>query len=159
MAPLYKLRTSDVLKTVVDHPRRLEELLSMLEEKDRNIRGKAAAIIARLSESHPRRLVRAINRLKEAFADESAYVRWHLAYTLGELGSQFPTQSKSLIGDLAARTDDENRIVRIIAGKALARIAARRPALIEALFKDLNKEMPNSVARSLRSVNKKSPSK
>jgi HEAT repeat protein len=159
VAPLYKLRTSDVLKTVVDHPRRLEELLHMLEDKDRNIRSKAAAILARLSESHPKRLLRAIARLKEAFADESAYVRWHLAYTLGELGSQSPTRSKSLISEIAAGIDDENRIVRIMAGKALARIAARKPAMIEELFKNLKKEMPNSVARALRDGNKKSPSK
>jgi hypothetical protein len=52
--PLSKLRTSDAVKTVVDHPRRLEELLRMLEDKDRGVRGRAAATIAKLSESHPR---------------------------------------------------------------------------------------------------------
>ena len=56
--PLYKLRTLDAVKTVVDHPRRLEELLRILEDKDRCVRGRAAATLARLSESHPARLLR-----------------------------------------------------------------------------------------------------
>jgi HEAT repeat protein len=155
-SPLSKLRTSDVIKTVVDHPRRLEELLLMLEDKDRSIRGKAAAIIAQLAESHPNRLLRAIARLNEAFSDDSAYVRWHLAFALGELGSHYPAKAELLINEIAAKIDDENRIVRVISGKALAKIAERKPAMIETLFKNLKKEAPDSIMRALRSANKQS---
>ena len=40
--PLSKLRTSEVVRTVVDHPRRLEELVNLLQDKERVIRGRAA---------------------------------------------------------------------------------------------------------------------
>lgn len=147
--PLSKLRTCDVVKTVVDHPRRLQELLRMLEDKDRSIRGRAAATLARLSESHPARLLRLIPRLKEAAFDDSAYVRWNLSYAFGLLGSQFPNRSAEFLGDLLARLDDENRIVRIIACKALAQVAARKPAAVESLFQNSKKEIPQLVGRAL----------
>jgi hypothetical protein len=153
--PLYKLRTSDVVKTVVDHPRRLEELLKMLEDKDRNIRSKAAAIVARLSESHPARLLRASLRLKERLSDESAYVRWHLVYALGELGAQFPVQSRFFLNDVIVHLDDDNRVVRIIACKAINQVAARKPMIIEEMFNNLKREIPNSVARVLRHSKKR----
>ncbi len=86
--PLAKLRASDAARTVVDHPRRLEELLRMLEDKDRIVRGRASVALAQLAESHPARLLRVVARLSEMMADDSAYVRWHLLYALGRLGSK-----------------------------------------------------------------------
>jgi HEAT repeat protein len=154
--PLSKLRPSDVVKTVVDHPRRLEELLRMLEDKDRSVRGRAAATFARLSESHPARLLRFIVRLKGSLNDESAYVRWYLVYALGKLAARFPAQSRDFLGDLVIRLDDENRIVRILAGKALGQVALMKPIIVEELFQNLKKEIPPAVARLLRSSNEKS---
>jgi hypothetical protein len=154
--PLSKLRTSDVVRTVVDHPRRLEELISMLEDKDRGIRGRAAATLARLAESHPARLLRVLARLKEALADDSAYVRWHLVYTLGKLGSRYPARSPSILNDLGARLDDENRIVRTLTCKALAQVAARRPLLVEEFFQSGKREVPSAIARILRNSISKS---
>jgi hypothetical protein len=148
--PLSKLRASDVVKTVVDHPRRLEELLHMLEDKDRGIRGKAAVILAQLSQSHPARLLRVIARLREALSDESAYVRWHLLFTLGMIGSQFPGRSKSYLADVVSRLDDDNRICRVLASKALGQIAERKPLIIEECFQNLKREIPHSIARILR---------
>jgi HEAT repeat protein len=148
--PLSKLRTSDAVKTVVDHPRRLEELLRMLEERDRGVRDRAAAALAQLSESHPARLLRVISRLREALADESAYARWYLVYTLGRLGSRFPTQSRDFLQDLLQRLDDENRVVRILACKALAQVATRKPSMVEELFITAKREIPRSVASVLR---------
>jgi hypothetical protein len=148
--PLSKLRTSDVVKTVVDNPRRLEELLRLLGEKERSVRGTAAATVARLSEFHPARLLRVLPRLKEALADDSAYVRWHLIYALGKLGSCFPVQSHDLLNDLVVRLDDENRVVRNVACKALGQMAARQPLLIEEFFKNLKREVPPAIARILR---------
>jgi hypothetical protein len=150
--PLSKLRTSDAVKTVVDHPRRLEELLRMLEDKDRGVRGRAAATLAKLSESHPWRLLRVIIRLKDGLADESAYVRWHLVYTFGKLGSRFPTQSRTFLNDLVTRLDDENRIVRTIASKAISLVATRKPGIIQELFQNLKREIPPTIARLLRST-------
>jgi len=63
--PLSKLRTSDAVRTVVAHPRRLEELLRMLEDKDRLVRGRAAVALTRLAESHPARLQRVAVRILE----------------------------------------------------------------------------------------------
>jgi HEAT repeat protein len=149
--PLSKLRTSDAVRTVVDHPRRLEELLRLLEDKDRMVRARAAAAVARLSESHPARLQRAILRLREGLSDESAYVRWHLVYSFGKIGSFFPAQCPEFLGDLVSRLDDENRIVRAIACKALGQVADRKPAIIEEFFQTLKREIPPAVARILRS--------
>lgn len=155
--PLSKLRTSAAVKTVVDHPSRLEELLRMLEDKDRSVRGRASATLARLAESHPARLVRAIQRLREGFSDDSAYVRWHIAYTFGALGSYFPAQSRVFLGDLVSRLDDENRVVRNIACKAISQMAARKPGLIEEFFQNLKKEIPAAVARILRASKSRIP--
>jgi len=159
VVPLSKLRASDVVKTVVDHPRRLEELLRMLEDKDRSVRGRAATTLARLSESHPARLLRVILRLKSSLADDSAYVRWYLVYTLGKLGSHFPLQSPSFLSDLISRLDDDNRIVRLFACKALSQVAVRRPLIIQEHFQNLKKEIPPAVARFLRSSKGKSCSR
>jgi hypothetical protein len=151
--PLSKLRTSDAVKTVVDHPRRLEELLRMLEDKDRGVRGRAATI-AKLSESHPARLLRVAARLKDTLADDSAYVRWHLVYVLGILGSQFPSRSQDCLGEIVSRLDDDNRIVRIIASKALFQLAIQKPLTIENFFKNLKKEIPPAIARMMRNATK-----
>lgn len=154
--PLSKLRTSDAVKTVLDHPRRLQELLRMLEDKDLSVRGRAASALARLSESHPARLLRLAARIREAGGDDSAYVRWNVAYALGRLGAQFPTQSASFLGELMARLEDGNRVVRILACKALAQVAARRPSAIEELFQNAKKEMPPAIGRIIRKTRAKS---
>jgi HEAT repeat protein len=148
--PLSKLRTSDVVKTVVDHPRRLEELLRMLEDKDRSVRGRAAATLAKLAESHPERLLRVIVRLKDGLFDESAYVRWHLAYTFGKLGFRFPTHSRAFLNELVTRLDDENRIVRTVSCKAISQVAIRKPGIVQELFQNLKREIPPILARLLR---------
>lgn len=148
--PLSKLRTLDAVKTVVNHPRRLEELLHMLEDKDRVVRGRAAAALARLSESHPARLMRILLRLKEALADDAAIVRWYLVYTLGKLADHFPAQSRSFLDELVSRLDDSNRVVRNVACRALSQVAARRPVIVEEFFEGLKREIPPSIARVLR---------
>jgi HEAT repeat protein len=148
--PLSKLRTSDVVRTVVAHPRRLEELLRMLGDKDRSVRGMAATTVARLSESHPARLLRVILRLREALADDSAHVRWYLVYTLGKLGSHSPSQARAFLSDLVSRLDDENRVVRVVASKALIHVAYKKPLIIEEFFQNFKKEIPPSIARALR---------
>ncbi len=148
--PLSKLRTSDAVRTVVDHPRRMEELLRMLEDRDRGVRGRAAAALAKLAESHPARLMRVILRLKGSLDDDSAYVRWYMVYALGKMASSFPLQSRSFLDDLVTCLDDENRVVRILACKALGQVAVRRPQIIKEHFQTLKKEIPQAIARLLR---------
>jgi hypothetical protein len=155
--PLAKLRTSDVVKTVVDHPRRLQELIRMLEDKDRGVRGRAAATLARLSESHSTRLIKLTARLKEAASDDSAYVRWNLTYALGRLGSQYPARSNEFLGELLSRMEDENRVVRVMASNALAQLAAKKPSMIEEIFQTSKKEIPAVVGRALRNAKKNAP--
>ncbi len=147
--PLSKLRTSEVVRTVVDHPRRLEELVNMLQDKERAIRGRAACTLARLSESHPGRLVRHAERLSGALHDESAFVRWHLVYALGRVISRYPSRASSSLGDISARLLDEDRLVRRFACRALENVAALKPQLVQALFAAGKEEMPPSVARLL----------
>lgn len=127
----------------------------MLEDKDRGVRGRAAATLARLSESHPSRLFKLAVRLKEAAGDDSAYVRWNLTYALGRLSSQFPNRSYRFLGELLARLEDENRVVRVLACKALIQVAARKPSLIEDLFQNSKKEIPPLVGRALRKAKSK----
>jgi hypothetical protein len=149
--PLSTLRTSDAVKTVVAHPRRLEELLKMLEDKDRGVRGRAAAALAKLSESHPDRLLRVAARLKGSLEEESAYVRWHLVYTLGRLGERFPAHSSEFMEELILRLDDGNRIVSLMACKALGQLAVKKPQLVEDCFRNLKMEVPPAIVRLLQS--------
>ena len=95
-------------------------------------------------------MLRVIQRLREALADDSAYVRWYLVYSLGKLGWHSPFQARVFLNDLMSRLDDENRIVRNVACKALSQVAARKPLIIEEIFKNLKKEIPSSVARVIR---------
>ncbi len=148
--PLSNLRTSEVVRAVVAHPRRLSELLNLLEDKERTVRGRAAATLARLSESHPSRLVRVLNRLKEGLSDDSAYVRWSLSYALGRVGSIIPNQAGRFLDSLCSLLEDENRIVRALACRAIVRIAVRKPHLVCDYFDNSKKEMPVTIARTIR---------
>jgi hypothetical protein len=122
----------------------------MLQDKDRGVRGRAAATLARLAESHPARLPRVLVQLREGLADESAYVRWHLVYAFGKIGSSFPAQFGEFLNDLVSRLDDENRVVGRVACKALSQIAIRKPLIIEDFFRTLKREMPSPIARVVR---------
>jgi hypothetical protein len=148
--PLSNLRASEVVRTVVDHPRRLEELLNLLQDKERAVRGRAAVTLARLSESHPARLVRYLERLQAALGDDSAYVRWHLLYTLGQVISRCPKRASFSLTDVRARLGDEDKLVRSFACRALESVAARNPQMIQALFSANKEEIPPSVARLLQ---------
>ena len=149
LVPLSKLRTSDVVKTVLDNPRRLEELLNMLEDDDRCIRGRAAMTLARISESHPARLARITPRLKDCLNDDSAYVRWHIVYALGQLGFRYPVCARDILANVIACLEDGNRIVRVMAIKALALFTINQPLFIEEAFRNLKKEIPSVVSRFL----------
>ncbi len=150
LIPLSNLRTSEVVRAVVNQPRRLQELANMLDERHRAVRDRAAAILARLSESHPGRLIRIVERIRDALLDDSAYVRWHIVYCLGRIGSSFPAKSSRFLGDLSVRLDDENRIVRRLACQALARVATRKPMLVKQLFESNKKAIPTALARVLQ---------
>jgi hypothetical protein len=147
--PLSKLRTSDAVKTVVAHPRRLQELLRMLEDKDICVRGRAAMAMAHLSDSHPARLIRVAVRLREALADDSAYVRWHILYTFGQLGVRFLAHSRLFLPELIMHLDDENRVCRIIACRGLGQVARRKPSIVEECFNSLKKDIPPALTRLL----------
>lgn len=149
--PLTHLRTSDVVRTVVDHPRRLGELLSMLEGGERSIRGRAATTIAHLSESHASRLLRILDRLAEGLVDESAYVRWNLAYALGEIGMHYPGKTISCcLTQLTNSLEDEHRIVRLFAFHALQILALRKSQMIRQYFSDLKQEVPSQLEEILQ---------
>src|SRR3990172_12583877 len=76
-ASLASLRSAEVVRAIVAHPRRLDELISLIESSERIIRDRAAANLARLAQSHPGRLLRVIERLKQDLTADSAYVRWN----------------------------------------------------------------------------------
>ena len=121
--PLSSLRTAEALRTIVAHPRRLDELVSIMEDSDRVVRDRAAATLARLAETHPERLLRILERLKEDLADDSAYVRWNLVFSLGAVGARFPGRTPDLLPELTDRLDDSNRVVRDMACRALLSFA------------------------------------
>jgi HEAT repeat protein len=150
VTPLSNLRTSEVVRTVVANPRRLDELVNLLQNRERLIRGRAATTLARLSESHPARLVRHLEHLRGAIGDDSAYVRWHLLYTLGQVISRFPKRSSPYLGEICAHLTDEDRLVRSFACRALEKVAARKPQLISALYSAKPDDIPPSVARLLQ---------
>ncbi len=147
--PLSKLRAAEVVRTVVDHPRRLDELINLLADKERSIRSRAATTLTRLAESHPGRLVRHVEALREGLGDDSAYVRWHLAYTLGRVISRFPRRASCALSDVKHRLGDEDRVVRNFACKAMEMVARRRPHIVQALYSSNKEEVPPSVGRIL----------
>ena len=147
--PLSSLRTAEVVRTIVDHPRRLDELVSMIEESDLRVRDRAAATLARLAESHPGRLVRVIDRLAEGLADDSAYVRWNLAFAFGAMGAQFPKRLPEFLARLSDRLDDENRVVRVMACRSLMRVAARHPRIVLDHFESAKRQLPRPLQRLL----------
>jgi HEAT repeat protein len=153
--PLSKLRASEVVRTVVDHPRRLEELVDLLRDKERSIRGRAAATLARLSQSHPARLVRHLERLRETLGDDSAYVRWHLLFALGQVITRFPRRASFSLADVKARLGDEDKLVRSFACRALEDVAAHRPQLVQALYSANKEEIPPSIVRALQASDPK----
>jgi hypothetical protein len=144
--PLSKLGMSDAVKVVSDSPKRLEELMSLLEDRDRKNRDRAAATLFRLASLNPSRLLCHLPRLQEALLDESAYVRWFIACTVGMLGSRYPRNIRNILPDLAVCLQDQNRIVRILAAKALAQVAVRDPENVANLFRSGDTEMPSVVA-------------
>jgi hypothetical protein len=155
--PLSKLRASEAIRTVVDHPRRLEELLTLLRDKEHSIRGRAASTVARLSESHPSRLVRHVDVLRDSLTDDSAFVRWHIIYALGQIISRFPARTSFSLPDLKARLADEDKLVRNFACRSLEAVAARKPNLIQELFSSNPEEVPASLARFLPVSGRKTP--
>ena len=149
--PLSSLRTSEVVRAIVDHPRRLDELVSMIEESDLRVRDRAAATLARLAESHPGRLLRVLDRLAEGLTDDSAYVRWNLAFAFGAVGARFPRRLPDFLARLSDRLDDENRVVRVIACRSLMRVAARQPKVLLDHFESTKRQAPRPLQRLLRS--------
>jgi HEAT repeat protein len=153
--PLSKLRAAEVVRTVVDHPRRLDELINLLGDKERSLRSRAAATLTRLSESHPGRLIRHIEALREGLRDDSAYVRWHLLYTLGRIISRFPRRASCSLSDLKARLGDEDKVVRRFACRGMEMVAASHPQLVHALFSADKEEIPPSIGRMLHKTSPK----
>ncbi len=143
--PLSSLRTAEALRTIVAHPRRLDELVSIMEDSDRLVRDRAAATLARLAEAHPERLVRILERLKEDLADDSAYVRWNLVFSLGAVGARFPRRAPDLLPELTERLDDSNRIVRDMACRALLRFAEHDPRRVAEHFETCRRPLPRSL--------------
>lgn len=149
--PLSKLRTAEAVRTVVAHPRRLVELLGLLEDPDRVTRSRAAAAIAGLAMSHPGRLIGSLQRVQEALGDDSAHVRWHLACALGTMVVRFPRQAAGAVPDLAACLDDQNRMVRHFTVRAFLRLSRSTPGLVEQAFASANREVPAGLARIIAS--------
>ena len=157
--PLSGLGMSETVRVVSESPRRLEELLLMLENRDRRMRDRAAATLAWFVSLHPSKLLRFLPRIRVSLQDESAYVRWHLVYTVGSLCSPFPKRLHDVLSDLLERLEDENKIVRIMASKALARTASRNPRVVEELFRNIDREAPGIVVDVLRSSGSKAKSR
>jgi HEAT repeat protein len=143
------------VKTVVDHPRRLEELAGLLDDRDVMVRERAAATMARLAESHPARLVRITEKLKVGLADDSAYVRWHVVYALGRLGFRFPAQAPGYLPGLAGCLTDDNRVVRSLALRALTDLASRKPEIVLEVFSSKKQALPSPLDRILRGAGRR----
>jgi len=143
------MQTPDVVSTVLRHPRRLEELLDMLGDKDISIRGRAAATLARLAESRPESLLKTLPRLRECMDDDSDYVRWHLVYAFGEIGARLSASEREYWADIFTCMEDNSRIVRMIAGKAALRLAASHPDAVAAFFRDNQRPVPPELAKCL----------
>ena len=152
IVPLSRMQTTDVVKTVIRHPKRLEELLDMLGDRDLSIRGRAAATLARLAESHPESLLIAMPRLREHIDDDSDYVRWHLIYAFGEIGARVQESEHEYWAVVFAGMDDSSRVVRMVAGKAAARLAAKYPDDVASFYRDIQRPAPRELVKLLPAV-------
>ncbi len=94
--------------------------------------------------------MRVVHRLSETLSDDSAYVRWTLSYVLGRVGCIYPNQANRFLEGLCSLLEDENKIVRALACRALVRIAARKPQVVCDYFENSKREMPVPVARIVR---------
>jgi hypothetical protein len=149
--PLASLRSAEVVRAIVAHPRRLDELVSLIENPDRGIRGRAAANLARLAQSYPGRLVRVIERLKRDLADDSAYVRWNVAFALGAVGERMPARAVDFLPELCGQLEDENRVVRLLATQALIRIARQDPGAVAEQLGEAKRPVPKPLQPILAS--------
>ena len=147
IVPLSRMQTPDAVKTVLRHPRRLGELLDLLGDQDIPVRGRAAATLARLAESHPESLLKALPRLREYMGDYSDYVRWHLVYAFGEIAARVFEPAREYWVDIFARMDDDNRVVRLFARKAAAKLAAKHPDAVVTFFSDIQRPIPQELAK------------
>jgi HEAT repeat protein len=145
-----KLRTSEAVRTIVDHPSRIGELVHLLDDNERAVRGRAASTLARLSESHPGRLLRIMDPLRQSLSDDSAYVRWNLVYALGRASCIFHTQGELILPELIRGLEDSNRIVRVIAAQALAAFAQKKPESVKHALDSAKQKIPLSVTHQLR---------
>jgi HEAT repeat protein len=152
--PLSNLRTSEVVRVVVNHPGRLNELIGLLEERNLSVKGRAAATIGQLSDTHARRLVRNLDRILESLSDDSAYVRWSLVYALGRIAAAHPACMTEIIRNLLAATEDTNRLVRVMACRAIVGVYSSRPQQVRNSLESLQKPMPDAVARSIKTMKK-----
>ena len=121
----------------------------MLGDSDLSIRGRAAATLARLAESRPESLLKAMSRLMEYVNDDSDYVRWHLVYAFGEIGTRVSTPTQKYWAGVFSGMDDDSHIVRIVAVKAAARLAAKYPDIVSAFFRDIQKPVPPELVKFL----------
>ncbi len=128
---------ASVIRTFdLEHRAQPQALLDRLEDKDLFVRQIASVALARMAELHPDRLLRGLDRVRKSLKDDSAYVRWHVVYALGTIIASSPSRRPMPLDDLVGRLDDENRIVRLFARKALLHIAARHPAIVQKFVRD-----------------------
>jgi hypothetical protein len=152
--PLYALKTSDAVKVLSDSPRRLVELWELFADGDRAVRQRAASALAQLASLRPAALVRSGHRIRELLEDESAYVRWHGAYTVGRVIGADRARIKRWIPDLAAAMEDPNSVVRAMAVRALTRVAASDFQILREAFQGMNREIPPILAETLQRRNR-----
>lgn len=131
--PLANLRAAEAIRTVVECPHRLAELIGILVDGDLRLRSWAAAAIASLAVSHPERLLRHLALLSAAASDPLAHVRWNLAFALGKICARFPGQSKPIIPVLLAQLKDSHPVVSAMARYNLAEICRVGPHMVSRL--------------------------
>jgi len=124
--------------------------LRLLEDSDQMTRQRVASALARLADACPERLVRWVDRIQEALADDSAYLRWHLVYVLGRVSAKYPGRVNAQLEALIQALEDENKIVRVLSLRALAGMACVRPRAVEDAFAVQKREVPALLARVLR---------
>jgi HEAT repeat protein len=148
--PLAKLRTSEAVRTVVAHPRRMAELFRLLEDSDQSTRQRVGSALSRLADACPERLIRWADRIQKGLGDESAYLRWHLVYVLGRVVAAFPGRCEALLEMLIQALDDENRVVRVLSFRSLAGVGAAHRRAVESAFAAKRRDLPPELSRALQ---------
>jgi hypothetical protein len=136
-------REEAVAEMAAANPRVLRPLMGRLYDPDPEIRRRAAGAMGRSAADHPKLGLDMVRRLIWSLNDEAATNGIYAVAALGEIGHRCPGLMEPFTAPLASMAWDDGLRPEIL--RALARIAAADPGLVEGLLDRLREHVDESV--------------